>query len=247
MSAVLVIAGSDSSGGAGLARDLRTLAELSVPAVCALTAVTAQTHAAVRTIHRVPAAVLAAQLEAAFASATVAAVKIGMLASADAVDTVAACLAARPALPVVLDPVLAASAGGELLDAAGRARLLAALLPRVALLTPNLPEAAALLGTAVAHEEAEVLAQGRALLARGARAVLMKGGHAAGADSIDLLLARDAEPLRLAAPRSPLALRGSGCALASAIAAQLARGADLAHACARAMEYVLALRARAAA
>jgi hydroxymethylpyrimidine/phosphomethylpyrimidine kinase len=225
-------------------RDVRTLTDLRVRALCAVTAVTAQTDAALRASHVVPEPVLRAQIEAAFATVAVQAVKIGMLATAASVRAVTECLTAHAHVPMVLDPVLASSSGGELLEAEGRERLVAELLPLASVVTPNLPEAALLLGVAPARNEAAALEQGRELLRRGARAVLLKGGHASGPDSVDLLLTPGAPPERLRAPRVPAKLRGSGCALASAIAAYLAQEVPLPAACARAKIYVTTLLQR---
>jgi hydroxymethylpyrimidine/phosphomethylpyrimidine kinase len=244
VSAVLVIAGCDCSGGAGLTRDVRTLTRLETRALCVVTAVTAQSDAELRAVHVVPAQMVQAQMTSAFATCDVAAVKIGMLATRATVLAVAATLPAL-APPLVLDPVLESSSGGELLDSAGRTALRAALLPRTTLLTPNIPEAAALLGTRRARSEAELLQQAAALLALGPQAVLLKGGHGAGPEAVDLLLARDAEPRWLRAPRLDAARRGTGCALSSAIAAGLAAGLALAAACERAKEHVTRLLQRA--
>ena len=241
MTAVLVIGGSDSSGGAGLVRDVRTLGDLKVQPLCALTAVTAQTDSALLASHTVPAPVLRAQLEAALLGGRVGAIKIGMLATAATVHAVAEALQAHGELPVVLDPVLRSSSGGALLDAAGRRALLEVLLRKVTLLTPNIPEAADLLGVTAAGDEAQALEQARVLLARGARAVLMKGGHARGPASVDLLVGPHGEVRAFAAPRLTANMRGSGCALATAIAAHLAGGLELAAACAAAKDYVTAL------
>ena len=150
MSTVLVIAGSDSSGGAGLTRDIRTLTRLEARALCAITAVTAQSDASVRAVQVVPAELVRAQIAAAFATARVDAIKIGMLATAATVQAVAASLPADGP-PIVLDPVLVATSGGELLDRGGREALRTLLLPRATVLTPNIPEAAALLGTQCAQ------------------------------------------------------------------------------------------------
>jgi hydroxymethylpyrimidine/phosphomethylpyrimidine kinase len=244
VSAVLLIAGSDSSGGAGVVRDVRTLTELQVRALCAVTAVTAQTDEALLASHVVPEAVLRAQITAAFATVAVQAVKIGMLATGASVGAVTECLAAHAHVPVVLDPVLVSSSGGVLLDREGRERLVAQLLPLAAVVTPNLPEAALMLGVPPARDEAAAAEQGRELLRRGARAVLLKGGHASGADCVDLLLTSGAAPERLSAPRIRANLRGSGCALAAAIAAYLAQQVPLPAACARAKHYVTALLQR---
>lgn len=237
MSAVLVIAGTDSSGGAGLTRDVHTLAQLRCEALCAVTAVTVQTDTRFADTHAVPAAVVSAQIAAALTNHAVGAVKIGMLTSAAVVRAVAAALEAS-SVPVVLDPVLASSSGGTLLGEEGRQALLECLLPRATLLTPNIPEAAALLSRPPAQEQKALLEQAQALLARGAAAVLLKGGHGSGAQATDYLVRAGHPPQLLRAPRAPRAVRGSGCALATAIAAGLAAGVDLGEACVRAKVYV---------
>jgi hydroxymethylpyrimidine/phosphomethylpyrimidine kinase len=240
VSTVLVIAGSDSSGGAGLTRDVRTLTRLDTRALCVVTAVTAQSDAHLTAVHVVPAELVWAQMTAALATRRVDAIKIGMLATRATVLAVTAALP-TPAPPLVLDPVLAASSGGELLDEAGRGALCAALLPRTTLLTPNIPEAAALLGTPIAKSETELLQQAAALLALGPRAVLLKGGHGDGPEAADLLLAVDAAPRWLRTPRIGVTRRGTGCALSAAIAAGLAAGLELATACERAKQHVTQL------
>jgi hydroxymethylpyrimidine/phosphomethylpyrimidine kinase len=239
VSSVLLIAGSDSSGGAGLTRDVETLTRLGVEARCAVTAVTAQSVAGFRGTHLMPPQWVSAQITAALADGLPGAIKIGMLGDAAIVRAVAAVLPPRAAVPVVLDPVFAASSGGELLDAAGREALRTLLLPQVTLLTPNIPEAALLLRTDCAATPDEQLQQAQQLLQLGCAAVLLKGGHALGAESSDVLVQADAAPLRLNAPRRSRVRRGTGCTLASAIAAELARGATLPSACARAKEHLL--------
>ncbi len=238
MGAVHVIAGTDSSGGAGLTRDVATLAHFGVEALCAVTAVTAQTDAAVVSVTLLPAGSVRAQIAAALASGRVGVIKTGMLGGGEIVDAVAASL--PPQLPLIVDPVLAASSGGALLDHAGRAALSAQLLPLATLLTPNLEEAAQLLGTQPASTAEEIIAQGCALRARGAAAVLMKGGHAQLPHATDWLITADGAR-SFSAPRSTAQRRGSGCALACAIAAGLATGLELAAACARAKSYVTEL------
>lgn len=241
--AVLVIAGADSSGGAGLARDVRTLEAMGADALCALTAVTAQTDARVLGVHPVPAEHVRLQIEAAFASRTIGAVKIGMLAGRETVEAVADALQSAPAVPVVLDPVLRASSGGVLLDDCGCERLRARLLPLTSLLTPNLPEAAWLTGSAPEPDPdaARIIGWAQRLLADGARAVLIKGGHGAGRDATDVLVRPGVEPLWLSGPRLAASRRGTGCALASAIAAALAAGAGLPQACRSGRAHVRAL------
>jgi hydroxymethylpyrimidine/phosphomethylpyrimidine kinase len=238
---VLVIAGSDSSGGAGLTRDVETLTHFGVGALCALTAVTAQSDTAVTAIEVLPPAMVRAQIDAAFATRRIDAIKIGMLGTRAVVLAVAAALAAHPAVPVVLDPVVTSTSGTALLDAAGQAALRESLLPRATLITPNIAEAAALLGVPQGSSEPQHLAQAEGLLALGARAVLLKGGHAAGATATDLLLIPGAPPQRLCAPRIAGDRRGTGCALASAIAAGLTGGQGLSQACTRAKQHVTAL------
>ncbi len=243
---VLVIAGSDSSGGAGLTRDVRVLSRLGVEALCAVTAVTAQSDRRVAAVHHVPPEVIREQIASAFATRTPDAIKIGMLGSRAAVEAVAEELLARPDVPLVLDPVLAASCGGALLDERGRMALKERLVPRATLVTPNRPEAALLLDAQPAVDEAALAMQARDLLALGAHAVLLKGGHAAGEEAVDWLVTPERAPQRLAAPRVRAVLRGTGCALASAIAGWLAHGAMLADACRRGKDLVSAeLRAAA--
>ena len=238
MTAVLVIAGSDSSGGAGLVRDVRTLTRLGSHALCAVTAVTAQSDSEVRAV---PPDLVRAQIAAAFATRRVGAIKIGMLGTGAVALAVAASLPPREQVPMVLDPVLLSSSGGVLLEDAGRTALREELLPRATLVTPNVAELASLLGVAAAGTEAELIEQGRALLELGPRSVLVKGGHGGGREAVDLLLL-EREPLRrLSAPRSARTLRGTGCALASAIAAGLAAGSSLEDACARAKQHLVEL------
>ena len=243
--AVLVIAGSDSSGGAGLVRDLRTLRDQAVEAVCAVTAVTAQSHSRVCDVHPVPPELIRAQILCALQSGRVKAVKIGMLGTAGAVEAVAQALAEVPDIPVVLDPVLRSSSGGELLDEAGLRAMQQKLFPLTSLLTPNLPEAAVLCG-AQSQPRPDVptrLAWAAHLLALGPKAVLVKGGHASDAEAADLLAGADGARSWLASPRLPGSVRGTGCALASGIAAGLARDEPLEEACWIARRYILDLLA----
>jgi hydroxymethylpyrimidine/phosphomethylpyrimidine kinase len=238
VSTVLVIAGTDSSGGAGLTRDLATLTQLGVRATCAVTAVTAQSDRQFVARQLLPPELLRAQIIAALATRTPGAIKVGMLGDAALIAAVVAALPARGRIPLVLDPVLHSSSGGALLDEAARGELIGQLLPRVTLLTPNIPEAAALLGQPQATDEAGLLRQAQALLALGPQAILLKGGHGGGATVRDLLLIGGAAVRWLEGPRRPGARRGTGCALASAIAAQLAQGATLEAACAQGRAYV---------
>jgi hydroxymethylpyrimidine/phosphomethylpyrimidine kinase len=234
----VTIAGSDSSGGAGIEADLKTFSALGVYGAAIVTAVTAQNTKSVLGIHEVPAEFIAAQIDAVFADLDVAAAKIGMLPNRAAIDVVAAALDRHRPRNVVLDPVMAASSGERLLRAdVGRLR---ALLPRVRLVTPNLPEAAALLDSTPARDDNEMRAQAEELLGQGAAAVLIKGGHRSGAESVDFLVERG-HCLRLATPRVATEnTHGSGCTFASAIAAGLAQGLSLERAAQQAKAYVSA-------
>lgn len=223
----LTVAGSDSGGGAGIQADLKTFSALGVYGASVITAITAQNTRAVTAVHAVPVGVVTAQLEAVFADLAVAAVKIGMLGDAALIAGVAQGLCERR-LPVVLDPVMVAKSGDALLPEDAVTALRELLLPLSTVLTPNLPEAARLLGVDQAASEEEMAAQGRALLALGPQAVLMKGGHGQGARCVDLLIVRNGETLRLEAPRRATRnTHGTGCTLSAAIAAGLARRQSL--------------------
>lgn len=235
---VLVIAGADSSGGAGLSRDLRVLADCDVAAAVAVTAVTAQSHTHVHAIHTLPPEMIREQISAALEANAIRAIKIGMLGTHASVEAVARSLPVNDAVPIVLDPVLASSSGTSLLDDGGRDALRQLLLPNVTLITPNIPEAAALLGEAQADDEATVIEYALRIRELGPQAVLIKGGHAAGPECVDILVSGKEEIVRMASRRIPVSMRGTGCALASAIAAGLARGLPLAYACRFAKNYL---------
>jgi hydroxymethylpyrimidine/phosphomethylpyrimidine kinase len=230
---VLVIAGLDPSGGAGLIADVRTLAEHGVGALGVVTALTEQGHDGVRATNPVDADLVGRQVRAALDGEPVDAVKIGMLGRAATARAVAAALAAAAPVPVVLDPILRASSGAVLLaddDTGGARAALAALLPLVTLVTPNAVEAARLCDAAPPATLVEAAALAAALRARGARAVLLKGGHlpeaAAPGEVVDLLDDGRGAPVLLRGPRQEGA-HGTGCALASAVAAGLAIGRPL--------------------
>jgi hydroxymethylpyrimidine/phosphomethylpyrimidine kinase len=234
----VTIAGSDSSGGAGIQADLKTFSALGVYGASVIVALTAQNTQRVTAIHDVPPDFVATQIDAVFSDLAVGAVKIGMVGNAGVVAAVAAGLARHGQTNVVLDPVMVATSGDRLLKPDAIEILRTQLLPRALLITPNLPEAAALLDVAVATDEAEMRRQADRLLALGARAVLMKGGHAEGDESIDILFA-GAAPLRLAAKR--IATRnthGTGCTLSAAIAAGLAKGQALEEAVRAAKQFI---------
>jgi hydroxymethylpyrimidine/phosphomethylpyrimidine kinase len=268
--AVLVIAATDSSGGAGLTRDVRVLTDFGVDALCVVTAVTAQSDKKVTAVHHVPPEVIRAQIAAAFATRQIGAIKIGMLGTQATVEAVVAeLLAVRrsglnaslpAAIPIVVDPVLVSTSGGVLLDPGGQAALTGSLFRIATLVTPNVPEAAALLGEPLAADEADLIRQGERLLDFGSHAILLKAGHpyAGGTDTeeaVDLLISRAAANSRpahgglasefaierIASKRVAGSSRGTGCALASAIAAGLAAGKTLGEACRAAKHYVLGM------
>lgn len=241
--AALTVAGSDSGGGAGLQADLRTFAAHGLLGCTAVTAVTAQDTRAVYRVDVLPAQAVAAQLRAALGDLPIRAVKTGMLATAEIVRTVAAVLGEHPGLPLVVDPVLRSTSGRALLDEAGGEALARELIPRATLVTPNLPEASVLLGPGRAgavsspREAAEALAETLGV------AVLVKGGHAqeaAGAVVEDALALPGRGVVEVfSAPRvQTRATHGTGCTLASAVAANLALGAALTDAVGAAKAYL---------
>jgi hydroxymethylpyrimidine/phosphomethylpyrimidine kinase len=236
----VTIAGSDSSGGAGIQADLKTFSALGVYGASVITALTAQNTKGVVAIHAVPADFVMAQIDAVFSDLAVAAIKIGMLANAAVIGAVAEGLARWRPAAVVLDPVMVATSGDPLLALDAIAAMRHALFPQALLVTPNLPEAAALLDAAPATSEAEMQAQGENLLALGPRAVLIKGGHGEGGESVDLLV-EAGRVTRFAAPRIKTQnTHGTGCTLSAAIAAGLAKGRDLVTAVGEAKDYVTA-------
>jgi hydroxymethylpyrimidine/phosphomethylpyrimidine kinase len=235
---VLSIAGSDSGGGAGIQADLKTFAALGCYGMTAITAITAQNTLGVRSIHAVPTSVLADQIDAVVEDIGVDAVKIGMLHSPETVRTVAGALKRHGLSKVVLDPVMVATSGARLIDDEAIDVLVRELFPLATVVTPNLDEAALLVRRPLVSE-ADMEAAARELLERGARAVLVKGGHLAGDTVSDLLLERGGEPLWLRAARIATPnTHGTGCTLSSAIASELALGADLRAAVQRAREFI---------
>jgi len=229
---VIVIGGTDSSGGAGISRDIATLAELGCEARPVITAVTAQTDLAVHAVAAISPDHVAQQLSSALATSPVSAIKTGMLHSCETVLAVAEVLADFATIPLVIDPVLTSSSGTQLLSPDGIKTLKSHLLPRCTLVTPNLPEAAMLTGNECSEAQAENL------LELGTQAVLIKGGHGTGDKSIDRLF-QDNQPARdFAAPRLSASLRGTGCMLASAIAAHLGLGHSREQACSLAKDFV---------
>jgi hydroxymethylpyrimidine/phosphomethylpyrimidine kinase len=222
----LTIAGSDSGGGAGIQADLKTFSALGAYGMSVITALTAQNTLGVHGVHSVPPDFVLAQLNAVLADIRVDSVKIGMLANAEIVSAVAQGLRQHQPACVVLDTVMIAKGGHPLLLPEAIAGIRDQLLPLADLITPNLPEAAALLGVAEARNEQEMQAQGHALLAMGARAVLMKGGHLGGDESPDWLIT-PASVTRFAAQRiATKHTHGTGCTLSAALAALRPKHAD---------------------
>ena len=233
---VLIIAGSDSGGGAGIQADIKTVTVLGAYAATAVTAITVQNTLGVFGVHPIPASVVEAQGRAVIDDIGADAVKTGMLGAADLVQAAAA-LIDRAGVPAVIDPVMVATSGDPLVGPDAGAAIVRLLIPRAALLTPNAPEAAALTGRPVETTD-DLRRAGETLLGLGARAVLMKGGHIAGDTVTDLLITPNRE-VAFAGPRIETRhTHGTGCTLASACAAGLAQGMTLEAAVARAWAYV---------
>ena len=237
---VLSIAGSDSGGGAGIQADLKTIAALGCYGMTAITALTAQNTLGVRAIHGVPPEIVSQQIDAVVEDLGVHAVKIGMLHAPEIVMAVAAAIDRHALQQVVLDPVMVATSGAVLIDNPAIEVLVRELFPRAVLVTPNLDEAALLVGRPLHNAQDMELAAAQ-LLARGARAVLVKGGHLPGNTVIDLLVTAEGARHWMQAPRIPSAnTHGTGCTLSSAIAAGLALGMPLRDAVEMARTYVRA-------
>jgi len=237
---VLIVAGSDSSGGAGIQADIKAVTMLGGYAATAITALTAQNTLGVIAIEPVPPHFVALQMEAVLTDIGADAIKIGMLGSAANVAAVAAtCRRLAPSIPIILDPVMVAKGGARLLEPAAARALASELLPMAALLTPNVPEAEALSGERVTDEESLVRVAGRLLLL-GPAAVLVKGGHLSGERVLDCLVTADGSVERFESPRIlTTSTHGTGCTLASAIAAGIAEGLTLTDSVGRARRYVL--------
>jgi len=235
---VLSIAGSDSGGGAGIQADIKTITGLGGYATTAITALTAQNTLGVHAIHAVPPDFVVRQIEVVLDDIGADAIKIGMLGDAATIEAVAGALARHaPGIPLVVDPVMVAKGGAALLHSDALAALTRLLLPAATLLTPNLPEAEVLSGLAIPDLDAMPRAAA-ALLRRGVRAVLLKGGHLPGDQVVDLLMTADGCEA-FAAPRiASRHTHGTGCTLASAIATGLAQGMTLRDAVLRARSYV---------
>lgn len=235
---VLIIAGSDSGGGAGIQADIKTVTALGGYAATAITAVTVQDTLGVHGVHSIPIDTIEAQARVVLADIGADAIKTGMLSSVAVVELVGRLLDGPGAgIPAVIDPVMVAKGGASLLQDVAVLAVARELVPRATLLTPNAPEAEALTGIAVNDLDGQRLA-GERLLRMGAKAVLMKGGHVPGATVVDLLLTPDGET-SFEGPRIETRnTHGTGCTLASACAAGLAQGMKLEDAVARAWAYV---------
>lgn len=240
----LTIAGSDSGGGAGIQADLRAFRDFGVHGCSAITAITAQNPHGVRAIQAVEPKILRAQLEAVAEDFALGAVKTGMLLNEHLIAEVANFRRTLPAVPWVIDPVMIATSGARLLEPAAIRRMEADLLPTATVITPNIPEAMALLGESAAPADVEAMhALAIRLAERLQVAVLLKGGHFAEAPALDLLVQPGCAPIELREERvqAPLTTHGTGCALAAAIAANLALGQPLLAAIREAKRYIVHL------
>lgn len=236
---VLTIAGSDSGGGAGIQADLKTISALGCYGMSVITALTAQNTQTVSAIHDVPADFVAAQLDAVLGDIKADAIKIGMLSRAEVIGTVSEKLREYRVDNVVLDPVMVAKSGDRLLQDSAIDRLCRDLMPLATVLTPNLPEAEVLLGRKL-REDADIESAASALLAMGPQVVLLKGGHAQGEYSSDLVASKQRREWLRAERINTANTHGTGCTLSSAVAAHLARGSNPFQAIASAKEYVSA-------
>jgi hydroxymethylpyrimidine/phosphomethylpyrimidine kinase len=236
---VLSVAGSDPSGGAGIQADLKAFSAHGVFGMTVVTALTAQSTRGVTGVHGVPAEFVTHQLDTLLSDATVHAVKIGMLGTAEVTAAVAEAIDRHRLVNVVLDPVMVAKSGDRLLEASAIEALRTRLLPRADLITPNLPEAADLLGVPEAVSLKEMRDQAERLLELGPRRVLVKGGHLSGEESVDVLVSQGEAPLELRAPRVDTRnSHGTGCTLSSSIAALLPQRPDTASAVRDAKDYL---------
>lgn len=233
-SSALTIAGSDPSGGAGIQMDLKTFAVTRVWGMAAVTALTAQNSYRVSRVWPMDSAVVAEQIETLLQDITPGAVKTGMLASAGIIRTVVAILPAE--IPLIVDPVMISTSGHRLLDEAAIQEVREILIPRATLVTPNIPEAEVITGLEI-RDESGMEAAGWRILDLGASAVVVKGGHGSGLESVDLLITRDGvESLR--APRKPYQVHGSGCCYSAAVTGYHASGYGIDQACRKAKALV---------
>ncbi len=239
MTAIAVtVAGSDSGGGAGIQADLKTFSALGVYGASIITALTAQNTLGVQGIHNITADFVSLQMDSVFSDLAVGAVKIGMLSQADIIHAVADGLIKHQQENIVLDPVMIAASGDSLISSDAVETLRKRLLPLAFLITPNLPEAAVLLGEKEATSENEMIEQAKRLLTMGPKAVLVKGGHGTGPESTDILISENGVS-RLSTPRlNSHNTHGTGCTLSSAITAGIAKGLALDLAVSQAKDYL---------
>ncbi|GHC95542.1 hydroxymethylpyrimidine/phosphomethylpyrimidine kinase [Nocardiopsis terrae] len=236
---VVSIAGSDPSGGAGIQADLKSFSAHGVFGMTVVTALTAQSTRGVTGVHGVPASFVTDQMDTLFSDATVHAVKVGMLSTSEVTEAVAAAVDRYELPNLVVDPVMVAKSGDRLLESSAIEALRTELLPRADLITPNLPEAADLLGEAEATDLKQMRDQAERLLELGPRRVLIKGGHLPGEESVDLLVDGVTEPVEFRAGRVDTRnTHGTGCTLSSSIAALLPQRPDTVTAVADAKEYL---------
>ena len=237
MKIALTIAGSDSGGGAGIQADLKTFHQFGVFGTSVVVAVTAQNTKGVTGVHAIPAAMVGAQLDAVVDDLRPDAFKTGMLATAELVEVVARGIRRHALGNYVLDPVMVASSGDRLLDADAQASVLEHLVPLATVVTPNLDEASLLVSDQVDSAE-RMEAAGKVLVGRGAEAALIKGGHLPDGEIVDVLVVGD-DIHHITHPRvETTSTHGTGCALSAAIAAGLAKGRALEHACRDALSFV---------
>lgn len=235
----LTIAGSDSGGGAGIQADLKTFSALGAFGTSVISAVTAQNTQGVQAVEDVSPSMIGAQIDAIFADMAVGATKIGMVSRVETIAVIVERLKHHNIRPIV-DPVMVATSGDRLLNEDAIGALRRDLLPLAAIVTPNLPEAALLTDTSIAENEASMIAQAKALVAMGAQAALVKGGHATGQECIDVLY-DGVTVTRLSRPRIDTSnSHGTGCTLSAAIAAGLAKGQSLEEATCLARDYLQA-------
>ena len=234
---VLIIAGSDSGGGAGLQADIKAVTMLGAYAATAVTAITVQNTLGVSAVHPIPPEIIEAQGRAVLDDIGADAIKTGMLGDVATVALAARLIDSADGVPVVIDPVMIAKGGASLLDPGAIAAVRSEMVPRATLLTPNAPEAEALTGLPATSTD-DLRRCGHALLEMGAKAVLMKGGHVSGDRVVDLLITQNGESTFEDARIDTVHTPGTGCTLASACAAGLAQGMDLTSAVARAWDYV---------
>ncbi|WP_165157363.1 bifunctional hydroxymethylpyrimidine kinase/phosphomethylpyrimidine kinase [Parabacteroides sp. ZJ-118] len=234
----LTIAGSDSGGGAGIQADIKTFSSLGVFGASAITAVTAQNTQGVRGIQAISPDILRGQIEAVLADFTVDALKIGMLHNKDAVKVVSESLPSFRRTPIILDPVMISTSGSKLLEDDAIRVIIDELFPKATLLTPNIPETEYLSGIKIKNE-ADLLLAARELREKGCNAILVKGGHIPGAETVDRLFIGEAAPVCLVSPTVETSnTHGTGCTLSSAIAAYMALGHPLTGAVRLAKEYI---------